>query len=172
MVSIAEANELGKDMIDQHLNGRGYRLTWDRAQKRAGAANFRDREIILSTVAVSAYDWDDFEDLMLHEIAHVKTQAEEKDHGPEWKKTYKKLGGTGNVYCKQFAAVDHIEITPVGVMAVVIGLWAAWIALGPVWTYVGAGLVALWAFCRWRRSRVPAGVEHGMTMVDGEWVSS
>lgn len=172
MVSIAEANELGKEMIEQYLEGQGYRLTWDRAQKRAGAANFRYREIILSTVAVSAYDWDDFEDLMLHEIAHVKTQFEEKDHGPEWKKTYRKLGGSGNVYCKQFAQTDHLEITPTGIIAVIITLYAAWTALGPVWAYAGMGAVALWAVCRWRRSRVPAAAEHGMAMVDGEWVSS
>jgi len=171
MVSIAEANELGKDMIDQHLNGMGYRLTWDRAQDRAGACNGLYKEITLSTVAIQKYDWTTFEDVMLHEIAHALTWGEDKDHGPKWRRKYLELGGSGNQYCRLFARTDHVEITPVGVIMTVLFIWAAFIALGAFWGWVGISAVVLWAVARWRRSRRPAASEHGLEMVDGEWVT-
>jgi len=170
MVSVAEANELGKEMIEQYVPGRGYRLTWDRSTKRAGACNFISKEIILSTVAVPVYDWDEFQDLMLHEIAHALTADEQKDHGPKWKRKYKDLGGTGNVYCRRFSTAHVAEITPTGVIFVICALLTMLQLVGPWWTAGAAALVLAWTVKHMMR-KSPA-EEHGLVMVDGEWVST
>lgn len=100
-MDIREANAFGKEMIAQHLPGSDWKLRWDRADHRAGCTNFEKGQIVLSVSAVEQYSYDQVEQLMLHEIAHVKA-GPKTNHGKAWKDEAKAMGYEGGVHCDNF----------------------------------------------------------------------
>jgi hypothetical protein len=166
-MDIREANEYAKQMMEQHLPGSDWSLTWDRATWRAGAANFDRGEIILSEHAVASYEPWQVEQLMLHEIAHVLVGVHGPDHGKAWKKAAASLGYEGGQFCDDFKKPVSISFAGLGVvLAVIFTLYSVTPALGVV-----AGVIfTVWLLVRTYRNRTPVQAAHGMVMVDGEWV--
>lgn len=77
-------------------------LIWNRSKRTAGECSSYFKEIKLSTVGLVNFTEEEFKDTVLHEIAHALVGTHE-DHNSVWKAKCIEIGGTGEVYAKQFS---------------------------------------------------------------------
>jgi len=68
-----------------------YSFGFDRAIRRAGLCNYSQRRITLSKHLVATDDWDQIEQVLLHEIAHALV-GQAAGHGKLWKQKAAELG--------------------------------------------------------------------------------
>lgn len=167
-MDVREANAFGKEMIAQHLPGSDWKLRWDRADHRAGCCNFEKGQIVLSVNAVEQYSDLQVEQLMLHEIAHVKA-GPMTDHGKAWKAEARELGYEGGVHC------DNFESRSKGFSAG--GLAALAAAIIPLFTIAPpAGIIAvigvvIYGATKLKKQFNTVEKNIGLEMdEDGEWV--
>ncbi len=77
------ASRLARELFIQHGLVR-WSFGFDRAVRRAGLCNYRDRRITLSRQLVLAADAEQIRQVLLHEIAHALA-GQRAGHGPEWR---------------------------------------------------------------------------------------
>ena len=68
-----------------------YSFGLDRAVRRAGLCDYRNRRITLSKHLVQSGDWDQIEQVLLHEIAHALV-GQSAGHGKIWKQKASEIG--------------------------------------------------------------------------------
>lgn len=91
-MDLPEAYELATSLMAHHgLDG--WHFAFDRAKRRAGQTNFRDRRITLSRYITEASTPEQVRDTILHEIAHALVGPNEK-HGPKWQERAIRIGAT------------------------------------------------------------------------------
>lgn len=71
----------------------GWRITWDRAKRRAGACNYAKRTLSFSRALMPLYPRDVMRDVVLHEVAHALA-GPRAGHGPRWKETALRIGAS------------------------------------------------------------------------------
>lgn len=60
-----------------------------------GLTCYNERTIYISIYYIMNHSFGDVMTLLCHEIAHALTEHEKRPHGPQWKKKYLDMGGTG-----------------------------------------------------------------------------
>lgn len=82
--------DLAHQLFQQHglVN---YSFGFDRAVRRAGLCDFRNRRITLSRHLVANSSLDEIEQVLLHEIAHALV-GQAAGHGADWKAAAKRIG--------------------------------------------------------------------------------
>lgn len=73
---------------------KGWAFEFDRATSRLGLTNFTQRKITISKYFTGAATAEQFEQTLLHEIAHAMLPPHSK-HGPLWKSTARNIGYKG-----------------------------------------------------------------------------
>lgn len=68
-----------------------YSFGLDRAVRRAGLCDYRNRRISLSKHLVATGDFDQIHQVLLHEIAHALA-GQEAGHGKKWKEVASSIG--------------------------------------------------------------------------------
>jgi hypothetical protein len=81
-------------MKKHRLTGKGWSFEFDRAKYRLGLCNHTRKLITVSKHFTGAADEDQFEQALLHEIAHALL-PQEAGHGFEWKLKAKQIGYRG-----------------------------------------------------------------------------
>jgi len=101
-----EVSRLATELFQKHglIN---YSFGFDRAVRRAGLCNYRDRRITISRHLVATGDFDQVHQVLLHEIAHALC-GQEAGHGKLWRQKATELGYRheridGNQIAKQTA---------------------------------------------------------------------
>jgi predicted SprT family Zn-dependent metalloprotease len=77
----------------------------------SGGLTFPERKkIMFSRQAIERLGFYDLRDLLLHEVAHALV-PEGKPHSTEWKEMHLRLGGSGEVSCKDFSVESDYRWT-------------------------------------------------------------
>lgn len=167
-MDIREANAYCKEMIAQHLPGSDWVLRWDRADWRAGAADFENGRIILSVNAVEQYEAYQVEQLMLHEIAHVLA-GPKTNHGAEWKKEARALGYEGGVHCDHFE--DRSKGFSAGGIAALVALIIPLFTIMPPLGIAAVAAIVTYMIVKTKKQFNTVEKNIGLEMdEDGEWV--
>lgn len=82
-------------MAQHGLTKSGWTFSFDRATSRLGQTNFTKKKITISKHFTSAATEEQFEQTLLHEIAHALLPPFAK-HGPVWKQTARAIGYKGS----------------------------------------------------------------------------
>lgn len=95
LLALDEIEELARMALDEYgLTARGWKFKWDRAVRRAGYCDYRNKTISISQPIYSIpTNNDDAVDTILHEIAHA-VAGNAAGHGPEWKRVAASIGAT------------------------------------------------------------------------------
>jgi len=75
------------------LAEKGWKITWDRAVKRAGQCRYSTRTLSFSRPLLKTRGVEATKMTVLHEVAHALTEG--ASHGPRWKRKFIELGGDG-----------------------------------------------------------------------------
>lgn len=81
-------------MTQHGLTKSGWTFNFDRATSRLGQTNFTRQKITISKHFTAAATEEQFEQTLLHEIAHALLPPFAK-HGPVWKQTARSIGYKG-----------------------------------------------------------------------------
>jgi SprT protein len=84
------AGGLARELFIEHGLVR-WSFGFDRAVRRAGLCNYRDRRITLSRQLVLAADAEQIRQVLLHEIAHALA-GQGAGHGPQWRRLATSIG--------------------------------------------------------------------------------
>lgn len=93
-LTLHEATQRAQLLLKQHQLWPHWSFSFDRAKRRAGACKYRERVISVSQYFVEASSLQEFDQVMLHEIAHA-IAGPGAGHGPVWRATARKIGYTG-----------------------------------------------------------------------------
>lgn len=94
-MNIQDAVFMATDLMEKHgLYARGWRFEFDRARRRHGLCNYRDKTISLSRAITEAAPESEVRDTVLHEIAHALV-GPGKGHGPIWRAMARAIGARG-----------------------------------------------------------------------------
>lgn len=80
-------------LIRLHLDD-SWTFALDNAKRRAGLCDYTHRRISVSRYLTARYDDDANHQTLLHEVAHA-VAGSAAGHGPEWKRTARRLGYVG-----------------------------------------------------------------------------
>ena len=105
--SLTRYRERAEALLRVHLTDE-WRFAFDRAKRRAGATHFHDQRITVSRYLAPKMRPEEFEQVVLHEIAHALAGAR-AGHGPEWGTIAQSIGYTGG---RVFSGVDAHETAP------------------------------------------------------------
>ncbi|MEM1055782.1 MAG: SprT-like domain-containing protein [Bacteroidota bacterium] len=89
-------DSLGRDVLGEPLQARGWTFGFDRAKRRLGVCRIRQKQITLSAVLTPALSVEDVEDTIRHEIAHA-IDAERRGrscHDATWKALARACGAS------------------------------------------------------------------------------
>lgn len=81
---------MARELLDEHGLDH-WDVVIDRAVKRFGSCNYRERVISVSGPLAAINDEDDTRDTILHEIAHALA-GHKAGHGPEWRAVCRQIG--------------------------------------------------------------------------------
>ncbi|MDR1386148.1 MAG: SprT-like domain-containing protein [Propionibacteriaceae bacterium] len=93
MTSLAWARRRADRLLAQHL-GADWSFDFDHARARVGCCDFQARRITVSRHLTPDLSQEQFEQAVLHEIAHALAGAA-AHHGPLWRQTADRLGYHG-----------------------------------------------------------------------------
>lgn len=93
MSDLEAVRQRGEQLVAQYL-GPSWSFDFDHAKTRAGKCDFTNRRITISRYLAARYDDAANEQTLLHEIAHGIAGAR-AGHGPEWLRTARAIGYTG-----------------------------------------------------------------------------
>lgn len=101
-VTTARVEALAKRLMKQHGVPSSWTFGWDRAGQRFGACHHGPKKITLSSVITPHRTWDEIEQVMLHEIAHVLAPPKMINgrwdkHGSAWLRKAREIGYRGGV---------------------------------------------------------------------------
>jgi hypothetical protein len=134
-VIVDDGRKLGLELIEKWLPGSDWVMTFDRARQRAAATFFDSGEIRVSLDFTAHANPAEFEQVMLHEIAHVLTGPGVLDsHGVEWKNNARRIGYRGKETVRDWRA-DKAEGWKVVVFMLTVTYW--------LWNYVSPTLGTL-----------------------------
>lgn len=85
------AERLAKELINEHLAGKGWRFGWNNRKKAYGVCNYKNSVISLSRYSTSNESEESVRDTILHEIAHAIAGYEAR-HGRVWKMIARSIG--------------------------------------------------------------------------------
>lgn len=118
-------NDYWRIMIEKYPILKEWTLKWERLYSISGLTNYRTKTIKLSIFLLIGNQKKEFvKNIILHEISHVLTENEKKEHGQIWKKTFLEMGGDGHItynmeipyyyykwrfYCKNGLCKNNIE---------------------------------------------------------------
>lgn len=71
-----------------------WKIRFTKSRVEAGSCDYKHRTLYFSTYYASRATEKEFEEVVLHEVAHAMTPG--KGHGKEWKDTARKLGCSGD----------------------------------------------------------------------------
>jgi hypothetical protein len=92
MADLTWTRRQGEALLREHgLAARGWTFIWDRAQKRGGQCNYRNRTISMSRYLVPMWTEEQVLNTLRHEVAHALTPG--ANHGPVWAAKMRELGG-------------------------------------------------------------------------------
>ncbi|MCM0620125.1 SprT-like domain-containing protein [Nocardioides bruguierae] len=92
-MDLADALGLARDLVAEH-GLTGWRVTLDRAKRRAGVTRFDSRVIGLSAPLTALAGEDEVRDTILHEIAHALV-GPRHGHDATWRRTALSIGCSG-----------------------------------------------------------------------------
>lgn len=77
-----------------------WKLEWRKLFSLGGLTNYKTKTISISLFLLMGNTTKyEVQNTILHEISHVLTEGETKEHGKEWKECFIKLGGNGKRLC-------------------------------------------------------------------------
>lgn len=93
LLTLADIEDLAKWALDEFaLTDRGWTFRWDRATRRAGSCNYRNKTITLSKpIYMIEPNRDHALNTVLHEVAHALT-GPGAGHGPVWRARARQVG--------------------------------------------------------------------------------
>lgn len=104
---LEKAIQLAKEMTGRDLRAEGWATATNNRKKALGVCKYHSKTLEISYAYAQQITEEEVWDTCLHEVAHALVGSGE-GHGPTWKRTFLKLGGSGNV---RFSGdVDHKEM--------------------------------------------------------------
>jgi len=145
-MELKEGIELAQAHVETLLAGSDWKLDWTRSRDYAGYCNYDKGLIVLSIPYILEHPREDVEDVIIHEIGHAYV-GPGHGHDNEWKKTTRRLGGSG----KQFVTIPKTLDVPTQ-LAVVVSVGFGMHVLGRDALLAYVALVALYYGRRmWKR---------------------
>lgn len=92
-MTINQAVTLAKNLLEKHIELRGWRVTTNRRKSAFGLCSYTKKEIQLSSFLIPECTEQGIIDTILHEIAHALTPGHHHDN--VWKRKCLELGGNG-----------------------------------------------------------------------------
>ena len=108
MTDLARGAALAHSLLAAHGLAGQWRFDWDRATTRFGQCDHRTQRITVSKHLAASAEDTDFEQVLLHEIAHALAGAKE-GHGDRWKSIARSIGYTGGRTHHQEPATDRAK---------------------------------------------------------------
>lgn len=139
-MQLDDAWESANNMVRHNLPFSDWTVRFDRARHRAGACDFTSGELIFSIPFIRHYTRWQFEQVVLHEIAHARV-GPDNGHGREWKREAYKLGYDGGVTVEDLPAPPVAAWKLIGVFLVL-----AWWLTNHVYPMLGWLLVSIIVF--------------------------
>jgi predicted SprT family Zn-dependent metalloprotease len=99
------AADLAADLMKQH-GLIGWSFGFDRATRRLGQCDYRNRTITLSGPLTDLNDLETMRNTILHEIAHALTPGAQ--HGPAWRAACRRIGAEP----ERTAKAEDLTLTP------------------------------------------------------------
>lgn len=94
-MDLNDAKTLALDLMDLHrVHLEGWDFRWSTAKQIYGYTDYRNKTLSFSRPITLLNDEHEFEQMVLHEIAHVIAGPRAAAHGAEWKRIVRRIGGT------------------------------------------------------------------------------
>jgi predicted SprT family Zn-dependent metalloprotease len=108
MADLRDHEALANSLLVTHGLAAQWRFAWDRATTRFGQCDHRTQRITVSKHLAAAASDHDFEQVVLHEIAHALAGSKE-GHGTRWLSIARRIGYTGGRTHHQEPATDRAK---------------------------------------------------------------
>ena len=95
-LKIKKMNDFWKEMRSQYPILQEWKFEWTSLYSSCGLTQYSSKTIKMSLfLLIGNTSLKDVKNIILHEIAHVLTEEEKKQHGFLWKRCFIKMGGDG-----------------------------------------------------------------------------